>query len=63
MPKIGFSRNYFAEETTRGPRRPGPPWTGGHGRSRELTVTRPPATPGLKVIGEGVGEEEGITGS
>jgi hypothetical protein len=29
-----------------------------HGRSRELTGARPPATPGLKVTGEGAGEVE-----
>jgi hypothetical protein len=69
MSKIGFSRNYFAEEKTRGPsprvrgpRRPSPPWTGGHGRPRELARARPPATPRLKVTGEGAGEEEGSTG-
>jgi hypothetical protein len=27
-----------------------------HGRPRELTGARPPATPGLKVAGEGAGE-------
>jgi hypothetical protein len=27
-----------------------------HGRPRELTGARPPATPGLKVTGEGAGE-------
>jgi hypothetical protein len=29
-----------------------------HGRPRELTGAWPPATPGLKVAGEGVGEVE-----
>jgi hypothetical protein len=29
-----------------------------HGRPQELTGARPPATPGLKVIGEGAGEVE-----
>jgi hypothetical protein len=29
-----------------------------HGRPWELTGARPPATPGLKVIGEGAGEVE-----
>jgi hypothetical protein len=29
-----------------------------HGRPRELTGARPPAAPGLKVAGEGVGEVE-----
>jgi hypothetical protein len=29
-----------------------------HGRPRELTGARPPATPGLKVAGEGAGEVE-----
>jgi hypothetical protein len=62
MPKIGFSRNYFAEEKTRGPRRPGPPWTGSHGWPRELAGAWPPATPGLKVTGEGAGKEERSTG-
>jgi hypothetical protein len=46
----------------RGPRRPGPPWTGGHGRPRELAGAQPPAPLGLKVAGEGAGEEEGSTG-
>jgi hypothetical protein len=62
MPKIGFSRNYFAEEKTRGPHRPGPPWTGSHGWRRELAGAWPPATPGLKVTGEGAGKEERSTG-
>jgi hypothetical protein len=29
-----------------------------HGRPRELTGARPPATPGLKVAGEGAGQVE-----
>jgi hypothetical protein len=29
-----------------------------HGRPQELTRARPPATPGLKVTGEGAGEVE-----
>jgi hypothetical protein len=28
-----------------GPRRPGPPWTGGHCHARELTEARPPVAP------------------
>jgi hypothetical protein len=62
MPKIRFSRNYFAEEKTCGPRQPGAPWTGGHGRPRELVRAQPPATLGLKVAKKGRGEEEGSTG-
>jgi hypothetical protein len=31
-----------------------------HGRPRELTGARPPATPGLKVAGEGAGEVEEV---
>jgi hypothetical protein len=34
-----------------------------HGRPRELTGAWPPATPGLQVIGEGVGEVEEVVAS
>jgi hypothetical protein len=37
------------------------PWTGSHGRPQELTGARPPATLGLKVVGEGA--EDGESGS
>jgi hypothetical protein len=51
---------------TRGPcrrvhglRRPGPPWTGGHCRSRELAGARPPAVPVPESSDRGAGEREG----
>jgi hypothetical protein len=34
-----------------------------HGRPRELTGAQPPATPGLKVAGEGAGEGEEVAAS
>jgi hypothetical protein len=34
-----------------------------HGRPRELTGAWPPATPGLQVTGEGVGEVEEVVAS
>jgi hypothetical protein len=37
------------------------PWTGSHGRPRELIGAQPLATPGLKVAGEGA--EDGESGS
>jgi hypothetical protein len=42
-----------------GPRRPGPPWTGGHCRELELIRARPPAPPDA---GQGAEEEEESTG-
>jgi hypothetical protein len=42
--KWDFSGIVFLKET-RGPRRPGPPWTGSHCCVRELTGARPPAAP------------------
>jgi hypothetical protein len=39
----------------RGPRRPGPPWTGGHCRARELAGAQPPAAP----VPESSDREEG----
>jgi hypothetical protein len=42
----------------------GPPWTGGHGRSRELAGARPPAAPGLESSDRGAGKgEEGPANS
>jgi hypothetical protein len=43
-PKLDFAGIVFLKET-RGPRRPGPPWTGGHCHARELAGARPPAAP------------------
>ncbi len=40
----------------------GPPWTGGHCRSRELAGARPPTAPGLGITGEEAGEVEEATG-
>jgi hypothetical protein len=37
----------------------GPPWTGGHCRSRELTGAPPPAAPASESSDRGVGEREG----
>jgi hypothetical protein len=37
----------------------GPPWTGGHCRSRELAGARPPAAPVPESSDRGVGEREG----
>jgi hypothetical protein len=37
----------------------GPPWTGGHCRSRELTGARPPAAPVPESSDRGAGEREG----
>jgi hypothetical protein len=36
----------------------GPPWTGGHGHSRELTGARPPAAPVPEISDRGAGERE-----
>jgi hypothetical protein len=58
-----FSRNYFVEEKTHGPsswiselRRPGPLWTSGYCRTRELTEARPSAAPVPESSDQGVGE-------
>jgi hypothetical protein len=37
----------------------GPPWTGGHCRSRELAGARPPATPVPESSDRGAGERKG----
>jgi hypothetical protein len=37
----------------------GPPWTGGHCRSRELAEARPPAAPVPESSDRGAGEREG----
>jgi hypothetical protein len=37
----------------------GPPWTGGHGRSWELTGAQPPAAPVPESSDRGAGEREG----
>jgi hypothetical protein len=68
--EIGFSRNYFADEKTRGP---SPQFVDHgrlrftmdqrHGRPRELTGARPPATPGLNVAGEGAEEVQQVAAS
>jgi hypothetical protein len=42
-----------------GLRRPGPLWTGGHCRSRELIGARPPAAPVPESSDRGAGEREG----
>jgi hypothetical protein len=39
--------------------RPGPPWTGGHCRSRELAGARPPAAPVPESSDRGAGERKG----
>jgi hypothetical protein len=39
-----------------GPRRPGPPWTGGHCHTWELIGARPPAAPALESSDQGAGE-------
>jgi hypothetical protein len=63
---MGFSRNYFVEEKPCGPSpriggpcRPGPPWTGGHCRTQELTEAQPLAilVPESSDQGAGQGEE------
>jgi hypothetical protein len=58
--EMGFSRNYFVEEKpvdqVHGSRRPGPPWTGGHCRTRELTGAQPLAAPVPESSDQGVGE-------
>jgi hypothetical protein len=42
----------------------GPPWTGGHCHTRELTRARPPVAPVPESSGKGVGEgKEGLASS
>jgi hypothetical protein len=43
-PKLDFPGIVFLKKT-RGLHRPGPPWTGGHCRSRDLAGAWPPAAP------------------
>jgi hypothetical protein len=63
--KLDFLRIVFLKKTrgpsprVRGLRRPGPPWTGGHCRSRELTGAQPPAVPVPESSDRGAGEREG----
>jgi hypothetical protein len=64
-PKLDFLGIVFLKKTrgpsprVRGLRRPGPPWTGGHCRSRELTGARPPAVLVPESSDRGAGEREG----
>jgi hypothetical protein len=46
----------WTKSTVRGPQAPRFTMDRRHGRPRELTGARPPATLGLKVVGEGAGE-------
>jgi hypothetical protein len=63
--KLDFPGIIFPKEThgpsprVRGPRRPGPPWTGGHCRAQELAGARPPAAPVPKSSDRGVGKRKG----
>jgi hypothetical protein len=56
--KLDFLGVVFLKKT-RGVRRPGPPWTGGHCRSWELAGARPPAAPVPESSDQGAGEREG----
>jgi hypothetical protein len=64
-PKLDFSGIVFLKKTrgpsprVRGLRRPGPPWTGGLCRSRELTGSRPLAAPVPESSDRGAGERKG----
>jgi hypothetical protein len=64
-PKLDFLGIVFLKKTrgpsprVRGLRRPGPPWTGCHCRSRELTGARPLAVPVPESSNRGAGEREG----
>jgi hypothetical protein len=64
-PKSDFPRIFFLKKTrglsprVRGLRRPGPPRTGDHCRSRELTGARPPGAPVPESSDRGVGAREG----
>jgi hypothetical protein len=63
--KLDFSGIVFLKKTrgpspqVRGLRRPGPPWTGGHCRSREVIGARPPAVPVPESSDRGAGQREG----
>jgi hypothetical protein len=63
--KLDFSGIVFLKKThgpsprVRGLRRPGPPWTGGHCRPRELVGARPSAVPVPESSDRGAGEREG----
>jgi hypothetical protein len=66
MPEITEFRIYFRTEKTREPgprpvdhRDSGPPWTGGHCRSRELVGARPLAAPVPESSDRRAGEGEG----
>jgi hypothetical protein len=63
-PKLDFPGIVFLKENpwtsrVRGPCRPGPPWTGGRCRARELAGARPPAAPVLESSDRGAGERKG----
>jgi hypothetical protein len=64
-PKLDFPGIFFLKKThgpsprVRGLRQPGPPWTGGHCRSRELAEARPPAAPVPESSDRGAGERKG----
>jgi hypothetical protein len=64
-PKLDFPRIIFLKKTrgpsprVRGLRRPGPPWTGDHCRSRELTGAQPPAALVPESSDRGAGERKG----
>jgi hypothetical protein len=63
--KLDFSGIVFLKKTlgpsprVRGLRRPGPPWTGGRCRSRELIGARPPAALVPESSDRGAGERKG----
>jgi hypothetical protein len=63
--KLDFPGIVFLKKTrgpsprVRGLRRPGPPWTGGHCRSRVLTGARPPAAPVPESSDRGAGKRKG----
>jgi hypothetical protein len=60
FPGIVFlNKTHGSSPRVHGLRRPGPPWTGGHCRSRELTGARPPAVPVPESSDRGVGERKG----
>jgi hypothetical protein len=64
-PKLDFPGIVFLKKTrgpsprVRGLCRPGPPWTGGYCRSRELAGARPPAVPVPESSDRGPSEREG----
>jgi hypothetical protein len=57
-PKLDIPGIVFLKKT-RGLRRPGPPWTSGHCRSRELIGARPPAVLVPESSDRGAGERKG----